>query len=202
MIYYEKSRNGDSVGCDFGRIIGNKGIIYASDEVEIMKSKNKGKGNFILVDIKFPESYYPNDGFKEIAVIVVESYKLVDSLDLVNINDKESYKKYDGSRSARIEDNKELKNEFKELIKRYNYPLVSHNARLDKEFLEYWGWIEKDQEFYSSMDTIRYNIKLDSYELPYLLEHFGIKIGGIHNVVQQVIDLYELLKIIKPETWI
>lgn len=53
-----------------------------------------------------------------------------------------------------IEENEELKTQFKNLLKKYKYPLVAHNASFDRNFLSYWGWVDDKQEFYCSMNTI------------------------------------------------
>ncbi|MBK1813111.1 hypothetical protein JHL18_21045 [Clostridium sp. YIM B02505] len=43
--------------------------------------------------------------------------------------------------------------------------------------------------------------KLDSYKLKDLLEHYGIKDGQEHTAMQDVLDLLELLKKLKPKKW-
>ncbi len=68
-------------------------------------------------------------------------------------------------------------------------------------FLRYWGWVEDKQEFYCSMNTIKQKEILPSYKLVNLLEHYNIKMGQAHTALQDVLDLLELLKVIKPERW-
>ena len=103
--------------------------------------------------------------------------------------------------NSAIEENEELKSKFKSLVKKYKCPLVAHNASFDRNFLRYWGWVEDNQEFYCSMNTIKQKEILPSYKLVNLLEHYNIKKGQAHNALQDVLDLLELLKVIKPERW-
>ena len=87
------------------------------------------------------------------------------------------------------------------IIREHIHPLVAHNASFDRNFLRYWGWVEDKQEFYCSMNTIKQKEVLPSYKLVNLLEHYNIKKGQAHNALQDVLDLLELLKVVKPERW-
>ena len=51
------------------------------------------------------------------------------------------------------------------------------------------------------MNTIKQKEILPSYKLVNLLEYYNIKKGQAHNALQDVLDLLELLKVIKPERW-
>lgn len=117
------------------------------------------------------------------------------------IIDEEKYNNGYGNGLEAIEENEELKTKFKKLIKKYKYPLVAHNASFDRNFLRYWGWIEDTQEFYCSMNTIKQQETLESYKLVNLLEHYNIKKGQAHNALQDVLDLLEVLKVVKPKRW-
>jgi len=183
----------------------------SSEEKDLNKSNKKAtidkkekadkKEKFIIVDIETPFSFSPKDGIREVAAIVVEDYKVVDELHLAIINNEDEYKKGYGSGLDNIEENEILREEFKTLISKYKYPIIAHNASFDRNFLNYWKWVDKDQIFYCSMNTIKAIEKLDSYKLVDLLKYYNIKDGQKHTAMEDVLDLLELLKVVRPKKW-
>lgn len=165
------------------------------------KIKSDKKEKFIIADIETPGSFSPKDGIREVAAIVVEDYEVVDELHLAIINNEDEYIKGYGAGLDSIEENLLLREEFKTLISKYKYPIVAHNASFDRNFLNYWNWVDKDQKFYCSMNTIKSIEKLDSYKLVDLLKHYNIKDVQNHTAMQDVLDLLELLKVVKPKKW-
>lgn len=165
------------------------------------KEKVNKKEKFVIVDIETPHSFSPKDGISEVAAIVVEDYEVVDELHLAIINNKDEYKKGYGYGLDNIEENEKLRGEFIKLISKYKYPIVAHNASFDRSFLSYWNWVDNNNTFYCSMNTIKKIEKLESYKLEDLLNHYNIKKEQKHTAMQDVLDLLELLKVIRPKKW-
>lgn len=205
-LYYKGAYTQYPVECDvIGYVDDNEIIISINEQLHsihpdyLLDMQKKEK--FIIVDIETPMSFNVKDGIREVAMIAVEDYRVVDSLHLAIIKDEEEYKKGFGAGLEAIEDNTEMIKTFKAFLKKYKCPLVAHNASFDRKFLRYWDWVDEEQVFYCSRDNIKSIEKLDSYKLVDLLKYYGIKQVQEHKAMQDVLDLLEVLKKVKIEKW-
>lgn len=206
-FYYKGAYTNEPVECDVAGFVDNNEIIlYINGQLHSIHpdyfADMQKKEKFIILDIETPMSFRAEDGIREVALIAVEDYRVVDSLHLAIINDDEKYKKGYGAGLEAIEENEELKAKFKDFLSKYKCPIIAHNASFDRKFLKYWNWIDDKQEFYCSRDNIKAKEKLDNYKLQYLLEHYGIKKQQSHNAMQDILDLLELLKAVKIDKWV
>ena len=178
-------------------INGNLHSIHPDYFIDMQKSEK-----FIIVDIETPMSLYPKDGIREVALLAVEDFRVIDKLHLAIINDEEEYKKGYGYGLDPIENNEEMKTKFNKFITKYKYPLVAHNASFDRSFLLHWNWIDEKREFNCSLKSIKQKEKLKSYKLVELLKYYNIKSDQDHNAIQDVLDLLEVLKKVKIDKWV
>ena len=206
-LYYKGVYTEDFVLCDVEGYVDENEIILNIEGklhsihpdyfIDMQKSER-----FIIVDIETPMSLYPKDGIREVALLAVEDFRVIDKLHLAIINDEEEYKRGYGYGLDAIETNEEMITKFKNFLTKYKYPLVAHNATFDRSFLLHWGWIDEKREFNCSLRSIRLKEKLKSYKLVDLLKHYEIKPDQDHNAINDVLDLLEVLKKVKIEKWI
>lgn len=205
-FYYKGAYTNEAVECDVvGFVDDNEIILDINKELHSIHpdyfADMQKKERFIILDIETPMSFKAEDGIREIALIVIEDYRVIDSLHLVKINDKEKYKNGYGAGLEAIEENEEFKKMFKDLLLKYKCPIIAHNASFDRRFLRYWEWVDDKQEFYCSRDNIKAKETLQSYKLEDILNYYGIKQIQAHNAMQDILDLLEVLKIVKIEKW-
>lgn len=175
---------------------GNLHCILPECFVEMQKRER-----FIVLDIETPQSFSPSSGIREVAAIFVEDYRVTDSIHLAIINDKEKYTLGYGHGLEAIESNEELKEQFKAFIKKYRCPIIAHNASFDRSFLRHWGWVDDKQKFLCSMNNIKSRYNLPNYKMLTLLKHFNIKQDQSHSAMDDIMDLLEILKIVKVDKW-
>lgn len=205
-LYYKGAYTNESMECDVvGFVDDNEIILYVSGQLHSIHpdyfADMQKKEKYIILDIETSRSFKSDAGIREVALAVIEDYRIIDSLHLAIINDKEEYKSGYGEGLEAIEDNEELKQQFKSFLAKYKCPIIAHNASFDRRFLRYWNWIDNKQEFYCSRENIKRNKKLEKYDLEYLLGHYRIKNTVEHNAMQDILDLLELLKVVKIEKW-
>lgn len=156
----------------------------------------------ILIDIE-TQDFCVEAGIYEVACVVVQDFEIVDQLYLgLQIEDWEGERTY-GFGFHDISDHDVSVSTFKSLIEKYNLPLVAHNCPFDRKFLVHYNWIPEDYPCYCSMRAIRNSIgDLGSYSLANLVQHFKIADQVTHKAFDDVTNVFEILKIVKPETWI
>ena len=205
-LYYKGAYTDSVVICDIvGFVDDNEIVLNINNKLHSILPdyflEMQKRERFIIVDIETPGSFSPSSGIREVAAILVEDYRVVDSLHLAIINDPELYKLGYGQGLDPIENNDELKGKFKAFIKKYKCPLIAHNASFDRNFLRHWDWVKTEDEFCCSMQNIKSNVKLENYKMATLLSHYNIKNEQSHTAMQDVLDLLEILKIVKIEKW-
>lgn len=157
---------------------------------------------FILIDLE-TQSFMVETGIYEVAALVVENWEVVDKFYLGVVEDESKVHYGYGYGYSNISKNDKYTSEFKEFLKKYNYPLVAHNASFDRKFLLYYEWIEEDYPFYDSIRAIKYsNSKLFSYSLAHLKDFLNITLPQTHTAMEDVELTLEVLKYFKPERWI
>lgn len=156
----------------------------------------------ILIDLE-TQDFSVTSGIYEVACLVIENYEIVDKLYLgKEIPDYKGKRNY-GFGFYDISENIKYISKFKELLKKYPYPIVAHNCPFDKKFLLYYQWIKDDYPTYCSMRTIRMsNNKLKSYALQNLIKHYEIAEEVEHNAMSDIENVYKILKLLKPQTWL
>ncbi|WP_239257402.1 BRCT domain-containing protein [Listeria ilorinensis] len=155
----------------------------------------------IILDLE-TQSFAVESGIYEVACLAIENFEVVDKLYLGILDDS-----YEGSRKYGygfydISSNTVEISKFRKFLAEYPYPLVAHNCAFDKKFLDYYGWLEEERDFYCSMRAIRNEVKdLHSYSLGKLILHYKLGRGAKHTAFEDVEHLNNLLNIVRPKTW-
>lgn len=156
----------------------------------------------IILDIE-TQGFDVECGIYEVAMLVVENYEIKDKLHIGIIDDESLISNGYGEGYEDISCNDDCINTFKSFIDKYNYPIVAHNANFDRKFLLHYNWLSEDYPVYDSMRAIKYeNPNLFSYAMQYLLNYYQLDSIQNHTALKDVYDLYNLLCLIKPSTWI
>lgn len=158
--------------------------------------------DMILIDIE-TQDFNVESGIYEVACLVIQDYEIIDQLYLgQEIEDWDGERIY-GYGFYDISNDGSSVDRFKTFIEKYNLPLIAHNCPFDRKFLVYYEWIPEDYPCYCSMRAIRYSIeRLESYSLANLVRHFSICDAVTHKAFDDIMNVHEILKIVKPDTWI
>lgn len=156
----------------------------------------------ILVDLE-TQDFSVHSGIYEVACLVVENYEVVDQLYLgKEISSYKGERRYGFGFYDISEDEKYIKL-FKEFLEKYPYPIVAHNCPFDRKFLVYYEWISESHPTYCSMRAIRMaDGSLGSYALQNLVNHYNIADEVEHTALSDIENVYKVLKIVKPQTWL
>lgn len=158
--------------------------------------------NMIILDLE-TQSFYVESGIYEVAAIVVEDWKIIDRFYLGIIEDESQIHLGYGYGYKNISQCENCIEDFKNFIKKYNYPIVAHNGSFDKKFLVHHEWLEDNYPFYDSIRAIRYkNPKLFSYSLAHLIDFLSIEKPQSHTAMEDVEMLFDILSYFKPDRWI
>lgn len=156
----------------------------------------------ILIDLE-TQDFSVHSGIYEVACLVIENYEVIDELYLGNeIPNYKGEKRYGFGFYDISEDDKYV-SKFKDFFKKYPYPIVAHNCPFDRKFLTYYQWIEEDYPAYCSMRAIRMaDNTLGSYALQNLVNHYRVSDEVAHTAMSDIRNVYEILKIVRPQTWL
>lgn len=156
----------------------------------------------LLIDLE-TQNFPVESGIYEVACLVVENYEVIDKLYLgKEILGYTGEKRY-GFGFHDISEDEEHISKFKEFINKYPYPIVAHNCPFDRKFLVYYQWITVDYPAYCSMRAIRMaDNTLGSYALHNLVKHYKVSGKVEHTAMSDIENVYKILKMIKPPTWL
>jgi len=156
----------------------------------------------LLIDLE-TQNFPVETGIYEVACLVVENYEVVDRLYLgKEISGYTGEKRY-GFGFYDISQDEEHIRKFKEFLTKYPYPIVAHNCPFDRKFLVYYQWIANDYPAYCSMRAIRMaDSTLGSYALHNLVKHYKVCERVDHTAMSDIDNVYKILKLVKPQTWL
>ena len=144
-----------------------------------------------------------DSGIYEVALLVIEDGKIVVSKHIAEVEDEASIHLGMGEGYAEISNDESKKEQFRKIIRTYQYPVVAHNVSFDRKFLVHYGWLDEDYECYDSVRAIKYaNPDLFSYSLGYLLHFYEINRPFTHVALDDVKALYEVILKANPTVWI
>lgn len=156
----------------------------------------------LLLDIE-TGGFQVEDGIYEVAVIVIENGKIVESLHLGEVENESEIHEGMGAGYACISENENYISKFQSFVTKYPYPFIAHNASFDRKFLVHYGWISEEIVFYDSVRAIKRACPyLFGYSLDYLVNYFEIERGNAHTAIDDVHVLYKVLEAAQPNIWL
>lgn len=156
----------------------------------------------ILVDLE-TGGFQVEDGILEVGVFVVENGSIVEVLHLGNVEDEEMINEGMGAGYGYIEEDEKYRSLFKDLLAKYNYPLVAHNASFDRKFLVHYGWLPEDYTVYDSIRALKIrHPHLFSYSMDFVTNYFDVEQEHAHTALGDVLALHKVIQKAQLSTWI
>ncbi|QUW22479.1 hypothetical protein JSQ81_02510 [Sporosarcina sp. Marseille-Q4063] len=156
----------------------------------------------ILVDLE-TGGFQVEDGILEVGAVVVENGSIVEMLHLGKVEDEEIIYEGMGAGYDFIEHDEKYLSLFKELVDKYNYPLVAHNASFDRKFLVHYGWIPEDYPVYDSIRALKIrHPHLFSYSMGFVTNYFDVEQEHAHTALSDVLALHMVIQKAQLSTWI
>lgn len=155
----------------------------------------------ILVDIETGD-FDVESGIYEVAALVIENGKIINREHIAEVIDETSIHLGMGRGYGNISTSQSKREQFRELIQTYPYPVVAHNVSFDRKFLVHYEWLNEEHECYDSVRAIKYeNPHLFSYSLSYLMQFYEIQRPMTHVAMDDVLALYDILVKVNPTVW-
>lgn len=156
----------------------------------------------VLIDLE-TQDFRVQTGIYEVACLAVEDYEIVDKLYLGKEIPGYTGRKNYGFGFYNISKDPEYISKFQKFMEKYPFPIVAHNCSFDRKFLVYYQWLPEDYPAYCSIRAIKSaNDSLDSYALHNLVRYFGVADQVEHTAMSDIENLYRILKIVRPQTWL
>jgi DNA polymerase III epsilon subunit-like protein len=156
----------------------------------------------LLLDLE-TQNFDVKTGIYEVAILVVENNQVTNQFliekPIAGYNGDTKY----GFGRHNIAVDSEYVSKFKSVLLKHPYPILAHNCSFDRKFLLHYNWISEDYPCYCSLKTIKNAVpNLTSYSLENLVKHYKVNPRNIHNALDDVYLLHDVLKIVNPTKWI
>jgi DNA polymerase III alpha subunit (gram-positive type) len=175
----------------------DKNIVRINEQIGVLVLDK-----MILIDLE-TQDFSVYSGIYEVACLVVENFEVVDQLYLgKEIPGYKGDRRY-GFGFYNISQEDEYLEKFRAFLNKYPYPIVAHNCPFDRKFLVHYEWIEQDYPAYCSMRAIKMaDNSLGSYALHNLVKHYRVADEVEHTAMSDIENVYKILKLVKPKTWL
>lgn len=158
--------------------------------------------DMILLDIETMD-FGIESGIYEVALLVIENNKIIEEVHIAEIEDENLIYQGMGMGYKDISEDINKKEKFRDVIEKYNYPIIAHNVSFDRKFLVHYEWLDEDYICYDSIRAIKYEVPgLFSYSLEYLVSFYDIELSVTHQALDDVKMLHNIITKVQPQNWI